>query len=463
MAATSLEVRLTRGKDGYGVRLLEYRGRAYVEGTQGAAAGSALRRGDRVVAVDGNSVESHEAAVRQIRSCPQAVTLGLLRDPSDPVHTAPELRRAPRGLACAALLAIGAIAIGAGGVGSFAPLLATDTLALDGSGAAVDPHAFARRLRANEAGMGRMREERPELARLLEAEPLDVERFQALLRQDKQIWQTAQDLALAEDGSARDPARFIEAVRKNASHMAMLKKDHAEVWQIFRSGDVERLQEMLRDNQRQKELRDGPPPPPPPPTPYDAVGQVAMSMRILTESGEERDLYMLTAEQTDDEKVMVPLHMRCDACQAVAYQGALAVQHAFLSHGGRGLSSVMALDAVQELCDNVSLWTTKYGVVPTKTGTNALTGDGIQEKVEDSLSQDEHVMMQTRHSNEWGRKMANMCSRFLLSADVDEDELFAAVRSAMPIEEHQAASVLKPLLCDLEGQPCYDKLVTVAG
>ena len=39
-------------------------------------------------------------------------------------------------------------------------------------------------------------------------------------------------------------------------------------------------------------------------------------------------LLLWQAERTDDEKVMLPVHMRCDACQATSYQGALSLQHA---------------------------------------------------------------------------------------------------------------------------------------
>ena len=40
--------------------------------------------------------------------------------------------------------------------------------------------------------------------------------------------------------------------------------------------------------------------PPPPPTPYDEVpgAKVGMSMRILTDEGEEKDIYQVSVQQT---------------------------------------------------------------------------------------------------------------------------------------------------------------------
>ena len=130
-----------------------------------------------------------------------------------------------------------------------------------------------------------------------------------------------------EDGSAVDPAKWLAAARSDKEYMAKVKKESKETYEIFKKGDHEELQEMLRSWKR---ARDPPPPPPPPPpaTPYDNVGQVDMSFRILTDEGEEKDLYMLKAERTDDERVMLPVHMRCDACQATSFQGALSLQHA---------------------------------------------------------------------------------------------------------------------------------------
>ena len=46
------------------------------------------------------------------------------------------------------------------------------------------------------------------------------------------------------------------------------------------------------------------------------------------------------------------------------------------------LVSATALTALETLCDNATLWGTDYGVVPTKTGVNALSGKGIPERPE---------------------------------------------------------------------------------
>ena len=62
-----------------------------------------------------------------------------------------------------------------------------------------------------------------------------------------------------------------------------------------------------------------------------------------------RDLYMLKAQQTDDEKVMLPVHMRCDACRGISHQGALKLQDALQRRRTWELVSATAIDAMQEM------------------------------------------------------------------------------------------------------------------
>lgn len=120
-----------------------------------------------------------------------------------------------------------------------------------------------------------------------------------------------------------------------------------------------------------------PPPPPNPTTPYDDVGQVQMSMRILTDEGEEKDLYSIAPQDSEEEKWTMPPHLKCAACQASAHQGAIAVSKALHARYKDDLIGVTALEAMQDLCDNTQVWMTEYGLVPTKTGVNAITGPGI--------------------------------------------------------------------------------------
>ena len=70
---------------------------------------------------------------------------------------------------------------------------------------------------------------------------------------------------------------------------------------IAEDSNVEVLQDYLRHQKRQDEEQSAPPPPNPT-TPYDDVGQVQMSMRILTDEGEEKDLFQLMPKESEEEK-----------------------------------------------------------------------------------------------------------------------------------------------------------------
>ena len=156
--------------------------------------------------------------------------------------------------------------------------------------------------------------------------------------------------------------------------------------------------------------------PPPPKTPYDDIGQVQMSFRVLTDEGEEKDLYSLSAAQSEEEKWTLPPYLKCAACQASAYQGALAVTDALRKRYKEDLIGVTTLEAMQDLCSNAGKWTQDYGLVPTKSGVNAVTGPGITTRTDELLDGNMELMLQTQHSYELGRKLGEACKAMLIGA-----------------------------------------------
>ena len=59
--------------------------------------------------------------------------------------------------------------------------------------------------------------------------------------------------------------------------------------------------------------------------------------------------FSLQATETDDEKVMLPMYMRCEACHGVAHQGALSLQNALEKRQSGDLVSATAIEALQVL------------------------------------------------------------------------------------------------------------------
>ena len=94
--------------------------------------------------------------------------------------------------------------------------------------------------------------------------------------------------------------------------------------------------------------------------------------------------------------------------------------------------------------------------MPTVRGLNAISGPGVDapEAFEDPNSADTaSVMLQTMHSDEWGRRLAAACQAYLVGADADEDELANAVLAA-GADAGGASLALRALLCERVGQPC---------
>ena len=165
-------------------------------------------------------------------------------------------------------------------------------------------------------------------------------------------------------------------------------------------GDLERMQSLLRTSKRARDAAENPPPPPPT-TPFDAVGEVEMTFRVLTDSGEEKeralipaqrrlrrmrrgrvvlsinlaptltlalaldqDVYSLRPKDSEEEKWQMPTHMKCAACQASAHQGALALSRALSRRSPADPVGVSALEAMHSLCADHRLWTHEYCQLP---------------------------------------------------------------------------------------------------
>ena len=65
-----------------------------------------------------------------------------------------------------------------------------------------------------------------------------------------------------------------------------------------------------------------------------------------------------------------------ECSEAVAHQGSIAISQALSSMYKGDLVGVTTLEAIQELCSHDGVFTSAYGVVPTKSGVNAFRGPG---------------------------------------------------------------------------------------
>jgi len=329
-------------------------------------------------------------------------------------------------------------------------------------GTAPDPQQLRAAMRADKGFMDTMREQSPDWARIVMGGSdgsFDEEAFQKLLRKNFEMYQKDLSVKLNEDGSAKDPAAYLKTVREDKKWMKMLNSHpDTELREEILKGNPEALNRLLMNAKRQQngQKPEAPPPmPPPPPTPYDEKVHVQMSFRVLTDEGEEKDLYTLSPHHSEEEKWTLPSYLKCAACQASAHQGAVAVADALRKRYKDDLVGVTTLEAMQDLCDNAGKWTQDYGLQPTKTGVNAITGPGITARQDELLDGNTDLMLQTQHSMDLGRKLGEACKEMLIGADFDEDELAAAVMEAEESADDDAGSrVFIEMLCEREGQAC---------
>jgi len=286
----------------------------------------------------------------------------------------------------------------------------------------------------------------------------DVRKFQRIMKDNYKSYETSKAVKLNDDGSAEDPAAYLAALRSNKDGrkwLRQIKEFDAGVHEAIDSGDTEALQGYLRYVHKR---RTEPPPPPPvnPATPYDDMAQVDMSMRILTDEGEEKDLFSIRPKEVEEEKWMMPLHLRCPACEAAAYQGALAIQTALAKRHHDDLIGVTTVEALQELCANERKWSSDYGLVPTSNGVNQLEGPGVT-MTASSLRDNTDVMLQQMHTSQWGSRLGAACSRHLLGVDApEEDELASVVLElvAAGASEEALTGRFRSMLCEQPSQPC---------
>ena len=180
---------------------------------------------------------------------------------------------------------------------------------INDDGTAVDPDALRDAMRADKNIMRDMRKNKPEWAAVISGDTdgtYNVARFQKVLKENFKNQKLSKATELKEDGSAVDPAGYLEIAKQEPGRkwLKMIKSHSEETYTQIIKGDKEGLdvlQKVLRAAKERKDAEERgeepPAPPPNPPTPYDNQEnvKVGMSMRILTEEGEEKDLFQVCA------------------------------------------------------------------------------------------------------------------------------------------------------------------------
>lgn len=321
---------------------------------------------------------------------------------------------------------------------------------LDPEGPVAHLEIMRQRMLADPKHMGFLEEKRPEWYALVQGNvdgSFDTEGFRQMLRDERLHARKAFAYKLQDDGSAVNVTAFREQALADPKWMEAMKQQDVNTFYTFKDGKDEDVQGVLR---MWKVAHEQPPPPPPPPaTPFDEMGQVISTMGIQTDEGEFKELFMMQPEVTEDERWRLPPHMRCDACHAIAHQGALAIQAALAKTNPDHLQvSLLTLEAIDELCKNTTLWTYSYGISSGKKGVNLLTGDGIS-KSDDSLDGNLEVMAQTQHNGETGSKLSGMCASVLSGGDTEEEAIAIALTEA-----EDPVATLRELVCEQPGQDC---------
>ena len=149
----------------------------------------------------------------------------------------------------------------------------------------------------------------------------------------------------------------------------------------------------------------------------------------------------------------VPMHMRCDACQAIVHQGALALEKAYAERKKDDKVSLLTIETIEDLCLDLHLWTMEYGYSPTASGVNSLTGPGVFWSDYWHDEDGDAVVPQTQHSDGIGRRLASACSAVLLGTSPDEEEIAQTVLEQMDAGINSTAA-LRKLACEGDEQPC---------
>lgn len=341
-----------------------------------------------------------------------------------------------------------------------------DKYSVTEEGVPLDPDGMRNAMKADRETMSQLRQNKPEWAKIVLGNPdgtYNKVRFEQMIKENVMGARQQESLALNEDGTAKMPERYIAYLKaeKGRKFLKGVKKDAPEVYEKLMNDDVDALQgflkqmRMQRDQEKLMEQM-----PPNPPTPYDDIGKVGMSMRILTDEGEEKDLYQLAADETEEEKWTMPPYLLCPACQAVTFQAAKTIATALEKKYNDELPGVVTIDALQSLCRDGVFWAHNYGVVPTKSGQNYIEGDGVAKPEHGDLTDMGDVMLAKMHKESWGGKIGMACERYVLGAeDLDIDDFVRmSHEETKKKSDNYGAKAFQEALCYQPEQICSMKV-----
>jgi len=288
-----------------------------------------------------------------------------------------------------------------------------------------------------------------------------------------------------EDGSARYPLLFRDFLRNNQTITKGLAQENQDWPAVINGDNIDAFQDMMRKSKEEAEMRQN--------AVEDAKaekdGKISRKLEKCLDKGKKspqqceadaenarmgnnpaiRRMKMMGPVPTEDDMYNqqapeVPAHMRCDACQAVAYQGAKGVAEALAARKRDDKVSILTIEALETTCHNVSLWMYGYGYAPGPTGVNLFVGPGVEGRGEDAkLHWDEDngdtVVPQTQHSDGIGRRLSSACLSVLLGESPDEEEIAGAILGVGvdPSSTDKAAAALRAIACEKAGQPCAGK------
>jgi hypothetical protein len=276
-----------------------------------------------------------------------------------------------------------------------------------------------------------------------------------------------------DDGSAVYPELMRDIMRENRTILKEISKEHPEWIEIIEGDDIEAFQKMLRQDadelkskrQALEEAR------------AEKEAKTAKKIRRCLQKGKKSPeeceaiaakeaakgqpqlhrMKMMGPHPTEDDQYNrqapeVPTHMRCDACQAVVYQGSKAVAAALASRKRDDKVSIVTIEALETLCYNMTLWMYEYGYAPGPNGENLFIGAGVHTS-EHWDEEGDLVVPQTSHSDGIGRRLSSACAAVLLGASApDEDEI---ANIAIDYQDADgAAAALRAIACEQPGQPC---------
>ena len=179
------------------------------------------------------------------------------------------------------------------------------------------------------------------------------------------------------------------------------------------------------------------------------------------DEGEEKDLYQVTSEETDEEKWRLPKEMRCGACQAVAYQAGTQTFERLARRYKDELVGTATLEALEWACDTANpVWTSEYGIMPTAAGYNVFNGTGIVLSEAASFANND-VMLTSSHGSKSAEKLAVVCKTLMLGADGLEEDEWATITLEAADAAANAAK-FKQVLCDDASSPVYNSCTATA-